>query len=170
MDAVLVIILQILCAVVILGAWITLPLMVIPGATIIWAVTGLYVLLTGFNPVSIAILVFETIMMLVTNGLDNFLMGGSAKAEGASWWSIAAAFVGAVIGSIILPPLGGIPGALLFIFLAELLQKGDVNVSWRSVKAIVTGFGWASFTRVISGGIMAIWYGVLVFLQYKGWV
>lgn len=170
MDVVLLFILQVLCTAIIIAAWITLPLMVLPGGTIIWGTTLLYIVLTGFNTISITILVFETIMMLVTNGVDNFLMGGSAKAEGASWWSIGAAFVGAILGSILLPPLGGIPGSLLFIFAAEFIQKQDVNASWRSVKGIVTGFGWASIVRVISGGIMVLWYGVLIFLQYKGWV
>lgn len=169
METVLLVTLQILSTAIIIGAWITLPLMIIPGATIIWATTVLYVVLTGFTPVSIVILVFETLLMFITNALDNVLMGGSAKAEGASWWSIGTAFLGAVLGSIVFPPFGGIPGGLLFIFLAELIQKGDIASSWRSVKALMTGFGWASVARTFSGGIMAFWFGVLLFLQYKGW-
>lgn len=169
METILLVILQILSTAIIIGAWITLPLMIIPGATIIWAATVVYVILTGFTPVSIAILIFETIIMLITNGLDNVLMGGSAKAEGASWWSLGAAFLGAMLGSIVFPPFGGIPGGLLFIFLAELFQKGDMASSWRSVKALMTGFGWASVARTFSGGIMVFWYGVLLFLQYRGW-
>jgi uncharacterized protein YqgC (DUF456 family) len=97
-------------------------------------------------------------------------MGGSAKAQGASWWSIGAAFAGAIIGSITLPPLGGIPGALLFLFGAEYLQKKDAADSWRSVKAMVSGFGWSALTRFIGGGIMALWFYILLFLQVKGWV
>jgi uncharacterized protein YqgC (DUF456 family) len=170
MESVLLILLQVICTAVVIGAWVTLPLMVIPGATIIWVVSLFYIIITGFNPVSIAIIIFETLMMLITNGLDNVLMGGSAKAQGASWWSIGAAFVGAIVGSLLLPPLGGIPGALLLLFGAEYLQKKDAKASWTSVKAMVTGFGWAALTRFIGGGIMAFWFYVLLFLQIMDWV
>lgn len=160
---------QVICSAIIIGAWLTLPLMIIPGATIIWGVNILYVAATGFNKASIALLIFQTILMLVTNGLDNFLMGGSAKAQGASWWSLGAAFVGAILGSAFLPPLGGIPGGFLALFIAELIQKGDPNHAWKSVKAMMTGFGWSSVTRLVSGSIMVFWFAVYIFIQLRGW-
>lgn len=169
METALLVILQVICVAVIIGAWITLPLMIIPGGTIIWLTTLVYVIITGFTPVSIAVVVYETIMMVVTNSMDNILMGGSAKTQGASWWSIGAALLGAVIGSILLPPLGGIPGALGCLFLAEFLHKKDAKKGWQSVVAMVTGFGWSSLTRFIAGSFMAFWFYVLLFLQLKGW-
>lgn len=161
---------QVICSAIIIGAWLTLPLMIIPGATIIWGVTVLYVVVTGLNSASIAILVFQTILMLVTNALDNFLMGGSAKAQGASWWSLGAAVVGALVGSAVLPPLGGIPAGFLALFVAELIQKGDLEHAWKSVKAMMTGFGWASLTRLVAGSIMLFWFAAYIFIQLRGWV
>ena len=161
---------QVICAAVIIGAWLTLPLMIIPGATIIWGVNVLYIVVTGFNKASIAILIFQTILMLITNALDNLLMGGSAKAQGASWWSLGAAFIGAIIGSAVFPPLGGIPGAFLFLFIAELIQKQNLDKAWKSVKAMMTGFGWSSVTRLVAGSIMVFWFGMYIFIQLRGWV
>lgn len=161
---------QVLCTAIIIGAWLTLPLMIIPGGTIIWGVTVLYVVVTGFNKASIAILIFQTILMLITNALDNVLMGGSAKAQGASWWSLGAAFVGAIIGAAVFPPLGGIPGGFLALFIAELIQKGDIVHAWKSVKAMMTGFGWSSITRFIAGSIMMFWFAAYIFIQLRDWV
>jgi uncharacterized protein YqgC (DUF456 family) len=161
---------QVLCFAIIVGAWLTLPLMIIPGATIIWGISVLYIVVTGFNKASIAILVFQTVLMLITNTLDNFLMGGSAKAQGASWWSLGAALVGAIIGAAIFPPLGGIPGGFLALFIAELIQKGDPGHAWKSVKAMMTGFGWSSITRFVAGSMMVFWFGAYIFIQLRGWV
>lgn len=170
MDQALLFIFQVVCSAIIIGAWLTLPLMIIPGATIIWGVSVLYILVTGLNNASIAILIFQTILMLLTNGLDNFLMGGSAKAQGASWWSLGAALIGALIGAAIFPPLGGIPGGFLALFVAEFIQKGDLDKAWKAVKAMMTGFGWASVTRLVAGSIMMFWFGFYLFIQLRGWV
>jgi uncharacterized protein len=170
METIPLILLQIIFGAVIMAAWITLPFMIIPGGTIIWAVFLVYVIVTGFNPASIAILVFQTIFMVITNTVDNLLMGGSAKAQGASWWSIGAAVLGALVGSVIFPPLGGIPGGFLFLFLAEYAQKKQLGTAWHSVKAMMKGFGWAAVTRMAAGSVMVFWFVALVTLQHLGWV
>lgn len=170
MDTIPLILFQIICGAVIVAAWITLPFMIIPGGTIIWAVFLVYVIVTGFNKASIPILVFQTIFMIITNAVDNLLMGGSAKAQGANWWSIAAAVVGAFAGSIFFPPLGGIPGGFLFLFLAEFAQKKQLGEAWSSVKGMMKGFGWAAVTRLAAGSIMVFWYVALVTIQQLGWV
>ncbi len=170
MDNILLFIFQVFCSAIVIGAWLTLPLMIIPGATIIWAVSVIYVVVTGFNSASIAILIFQTLLMVITNSLDNFLMGGAAKAQGASWWSLGAAFAGAIIGAAFFPPLGGIPGGLLALFAAELIQKGDLSHAWKSVKGMITGFGWSSITRFVSGSIMVFWFAAYIFIQLRGWV
>lgn len=170
MDQAFLFLFQVLCLGIVIVAWLTLPLMIIPGATIIWGTSILYVAVTGFNKASIAILIFQTILMIITNSLDNFLMGGSAKAQGASWWSLGAALLGAIIGAAIFPPLGGIPGGFLALFIAELVQKGDFGKAWQSVKAMMTGFGWASVTRLAGGAVMMFWFAAYLFIQHQGWV
>lgn len=170
MEQALLIIFQVVLSILVVAAWVSLAFLVIPGCTIIWAISVVYILVTGFNPVSIAILIFETLLMVIGNTVDQLLMGGSAKAQGASWWSIAAAIVGAIAGSALLPPLGGLLGAPILLFLAELAQNRNLEKSWKSLVAMVTGFGWAVVTRMIVGAIMGFWFYALIFFQAKGWV
>jgi uncharacterized protein len=62
--------------------------------------------------------------------MDNIMMGASAKTHGASWWSIAAALLGGVVGSIVLPPLGGLVLSMAGIFLAEYLRLRNLRQAW----------------------------------------
>ena len=49
-----------------------------------------------------------TVLMLVGSVIDNFIMGASARQQGASWIAIAMAMVLGVVGSLLLPPFGGL--------------------------------------------------------------
>ncbi len=130
----------------------------IPALNIVWLVALIYGILTGFNWVKIVLMVLLTILMILGNLADNFLMGAKAKQKGASWWSLGAALVAAILFSILLPPFGGLVAAVLVLFGVEMLRLKDWKQAFESAKGVVVGFGWGVVARLAIGLVMiGIW-------------
>jgi len=130
----------------------------IPALNIVWLVALIYGILTGFNWVKIVLMVLLTILMILGNLADNFLMGAKAKQKGASWWSLSAALVAAILFSILLPPFGGLVAAVLVLFGVEMLRLKDWKQAFESAKGVVVGFGWGVVARLAIGLVMiGIW-------------
>jgi hypothetical protein len=115
-----------------------------------------YGIFTGFYTTGWIIFAIMTILMVVGSLIDNFLMGASARQKGASWWSLGAAWVGAIIGTIVLPPIGGLIFALLALFLVEYFRLKDSKQAFDSSTSLATGCGWAVGVRLVIGFIMLI--------------
>ena len=81
-------------------------------------------------------------------------MGAKAKQKGASWWSLAAALVAAILFSILLPPFGGLIAAVIALFGVEMLRLKDWKLALESAKGAVIGFGWAVVARLAIGLVM----------------
>ena len=134
---------------------------ILPGLTIIWLAALVYGVVTGFNWVSGVLFGVMTVFMLVGNVLDNFIMGASARQQGASWIAIAIALVLAVAGSLIFPPFGGLIAALLGLFVYEFYRLRDWRKALDSVKGMASGCGWSAVARAALGllmiGLWVIW-------------
>ena len=152
----------------------SLMTVVIPGLVIIWSGALVYVvvegLFFGFNWLNITLLVFITALMLVGNTLDNLLMGGQARTTGASWWSIGFAMVGALVGSIVWPPLGGLAAALGVLFVGEFIRARNMKQAWLATRGMAAGCGWAVAARMLVGLMMIGWWGLIIAVGYLGWV
>ncbi len=134
---------------------------IFPGLVVIWLAGGVYGIVSGFGPLGWAMFGVMTLLMLIGNVADNLLMGAKAKEGGASWISIAAAFLAGIAGSVLLPPIGGLLAAPVALFLAEFLRHRNVDASWRATSGMMMGCGWAFAARFALGVIMigawAIW-------------
>lgn len=139
-----------------------LLLPVLPGLALMWASALVYGLVTGFD--TAAWVIFAIISVLaVTGGLvDNVFMAGSSRRSGASWLSIGVALAGALLGSLLLPPFGGLLFALAGIFLVEYLRLKDWQQALQSTRGLATGCGLAAVTRFI--------FGVLIMIAWLVWV
>jgi uncharacterized protein YqgC (DUF456 family) len=126
----------------------------IPALNIIWLVSLIYGILTGFNWVKIVLMVLLTVLMILGNLADNFLMGAKAKQKGASWWSLGAALVAAILFSILLPPFGGLIAAVIALFGVEMLRLKDWKLALESAKGAMIGFGWGVVARLAIGLVM----------------
>lgn len=156
---------RIIVLVVMLVSWFGLAIPGVPGLTIIWLAGLGYGIANGFTLGSGLLFAGITVLMLVGNVADNLLMGAGAKKKGASWWSLAAALLGGVVGTLLLPPLGGIPIALVVLFGAEWFRLKDWRAALDSTKGMAVGFGWSFVVRFVIGAVMiglwAIWAFVL---------
>ena len=144
-----------------------LVLPVLPGLIIMWLAALAYGITSGFSTSggfsTLGIVVFVVISILAIGGslVDNLLMGVGAKQGGASWWTILAALLAGVLGTLFLPPLGGFILAPLAILLLEYVRLRNWNEAWRSLRGLATGWGAAYFVRILLGlmiiGLWALW-------------
>jgi uncharacterized protein len=140
---------------------------VLPGLMIMWLATLGYGIAGGFRTSggfsTLGIVIFVVISILAIGGslVDNLLMGVGAKRGGASWWTILVALLAGLLGTLLLPPLGGFILAPLAILLLEYVRLRDWNEAWRSLRGLATGWGAAYFLRILLGlmviGLWAIW-------------
>ncbi len=139
----------------------TLP--ILPGLVIMWIALGVYGLVLGFGPVGVWIFALETVLMLIGVFIDNIIIGAKAKADGATWTSLGAAGLAALIGTVVIPVpiLGGLAAAFAVLFLAEYLRWRDVNQAWQTTRGLLIGWGWAFAARFAIGlvmiGLWLIW-------------
>ncbi|MEN4011557.1 MAG: DUF456 domain-containing protein [Chloroflexota bacterium] len=146
---------------VLLFGQLTLLTPILPGLWIQWAAALVYGLVGGFDLAGGILFGIITVLVIAGGFMDNIMMGASAKTSGASWHSIAAALVGGLIGSVILPPLGGLVLAMAGIFLVEYLRIRDPRKAWDSTRSLAIGCGWGVVLRFIFGlfviGVWLLW-------------
>jgi uncharacterized protein len=134
---------------------------VLPGLIIMWLAALGYGIATGFNTLGIVVFVAITILTIGGSLVDNLLMGVGAKQGGASWWTILAALLAGLLGTLFMPPLGGFVLAPLAVLLLEYQRLRDWNEAWRSLRGLATGWGAAYFVRILMGlvviGLWAVW-------------
>ncbi|MDX9851693.1 MAG: DUF456 domain-containing protein [Anaerolineaceae bacterium] len=147
---------HILAGLTMLIGWLSLLIVIVPGLVIMWVGALGYGIATGFDTTGWIIFAIMTVLMVVGSLIDNFLMGASARQKGASWWSLGAAWVGAVIGTFLLPPVGGLILALVALFLVEYFRMKDAKQALESSTSLATGCGWAVGVRFAIGFIMLV--------------
>ena len=134
---------------------------ILPGLVIIWVSALGYGIAAGFGVLGWVMFALITILMLAGSILDNLLMGAQAHKEGAPWWVVLIALVSAIIGSFVIPIVGGILAALLVLFLIQWIRLKDARKALTSMKGMMVGWGWAAVFRVIIGlvmiGLWLIW-------------
>jgi uncharacterized protein len=154
----------IILAVMLFGlAGLIIPLL--PGLLIIWVAALVYGLAQGFTWGSGVIFAILTVLMLFGSVIDNFIMGASARQQGASWIAIAIATVLGIAGSLIFPPFGGLAAALMGLFAYEFLRLKDWRKALESTKGMAIGCGWSTLVRAGIGALMiglwVVWVALL---------
>jgi uncharacterized protein YqgC (DUF456 family) len=152
-------------AAILLAAQLSMIIPILPALWIEWAAILVYGLVTGFDTAGWIIFIIITILTVIGGLMDNIMMGANAKVSGASWLSVGASVVGAIAGSLLWPPFGGLILAMAAIFLVEFLRIKDWRKALDSTKNVAVGCGWGVVLRFIFGLlIIAAWLlWVLVF-------
>jgi len=109
---------------------------VVPGSILIFLAALGYALLDGFHTVGWITLLAMGLLAAAATTADIWATSMGARAGGASGWSILAGMVGGLVGLLFFSLPGSIVGALLGMFLVEVLRVKD----WR--KALKSGGGW----------------------------
>jgi uncharacterized protein YqgC (DUF456 family) len=151
--------------------WITLIIMLVglfglivpifPGITVIWLAALGYGVIAGFSTLGWVLFAVITVLLIVGVTIDNVLMGAKARKEGAAWSSLALGWLAGILGTILLPPLGGIIAAPLVVLLLEYLRQHDFNKALASLRGLAIGWGASFVVRFFIGlamiGIWLVW-------------
>ncbi len=141
-------------------------LYIIPGLTIIWIAVLIFGIVKGFTLPTGIIFGVITLLMIGGNIVDNLMMGAEAKKSGASWLSIGVALVAGVVGTLLLPPFGGIVAAAAGILIVEWIRNKDLLAGLRSTGGILKGCGLAVIIRFGIGVFMiALWVLWIVMIR-----
>lgn len=146
---------------VMLSGLLMLLLPILPGLWVMWIAALVYLLVTGIDLSGGILFGLITTLTVVGGLMDNIMMGANARGAGASWLSIGLALVGAIIGSILLPPFGGLLFGVAAIFLVEYLRIKDWRKALESTKGLALGCGW--------GVVARFGFGLLVFIVWLVW-
>lgn len=97
--------------------------------------------------------------MIVGSVIDNLIIAAKSRQGGASWLSIALAFLAGVIASLLFTPLLGLLAAPATLFLVEYLRLNrDADQAWQRFKAMIGGWGLAQGIRFLIGlAMIALW-------------
>jgi uncharacterized protein len=166
-DSNLLIAVQVFVALLLLVGAVTLVIPVLPGLVIIWAACLLYGLVTGFSLPGVILFALITLIMLAGSVIDYLVVGASVRQTGTSWLAIGLALVAGILGTIFLPPLGGLVAALLLLFLVELVRLKDWRKALESARGMISGLGWSTLTRIGFGLIMIFMWLLWAFV-FKG--
>lgn len=134
---------------------------IFPGNVVMWLAALVYGLVFGFGRLGGIIFAIITLLMLIAVTADNVLMGAKAREKGAAWGSIILALIAGIIGTLLLPPIGGLIAAPLVLYAMELQRLDDPEEAKTVVKALLTGWGLAFLVRfglgVVMFGLWGIW-------------
>jgi uncharacterized protein YqgC (DUF456 family) len=136
-----------------------------PGPFIMWLAGLGYGLLNGFNTAGIVLFSMMTLLMIFAGLADNLFMGAGARQGGASWGAIILALIAGVIGTILLPPFGGIIAAPLAVLMLEYLRVRDWNKAWLALRGMTAGWGLSFLARFSIGVVIMILWWLWVWLR-----
>jgi len=131
---------------------------IFPGITVIWLAALGYGVVTGFNTLGWVLFAVITVLFMFGVTIDNVLMGAKARKEGAAWSSLALGWLAGILGTIFLPPLGGIIAAPLVVLLLEYLRLHDIKKALASLRGLAIGWGASFVVRFMIGmAMIGIW-------------
>jgi uncharacterized protein YqgC (DUF456 family) len=166
-DPNLLIAVQVIVGLMLLVGAVTLVVPVLPGLVIIWGATLLYGLATGFTLPGAILFALITLIMLAGSIIDYLVEVASVRQTGTSWLAIGLAILAGIIGTLFLPPLGGLVAALLVLFLVELIRLKDWRKALQSARGMILGLGWSTLTRIGFGLVMIFLWLLWAFI-FKG--
>lgn len=132
---------------------------VVPSTPIIAVGAVIYGFMTAFERLSVSGVVWVVILALFAQVLDYVAGIIGAQRYGASRAGVWGGVIGSIVGMIVLPPFGFLPGALLGAVGAELLNRRSaeeaVRAGWGTLLGTVGGVV-IKFLIVIAMGIIVI--------------
>ena len=128
---------------------------VLPGIPLAWLGLYIYALATGFEEISVTVIVVFFILMALSLVLDFLAPLLGAKKYRASALGVIGAFVGTIVGLFVLGFWGIILGPLAGAFLGELIASGKPKQAFGSAVGAFLGLVAGSLVKLTLILIMA---------------
>ena len=128
---------------------------VLPGIPLAWLGLFIYALATGFEEISVTVIVVFFVLMVLSLVLDFLAPLLGAKKYRASALGIIGAFIGTIVGIFVLGFWGIILGPLAGAFLGELIASGKPKQAFGSAVGAFLGLVAGSLVKLTLILIMA---------------
>jgi len=137
-----------------------------PAVTVTWLAILGYGLIHGFDWTSGVVFAIITILLVVGNLIDNFMMGAGARKKETSWIAIGVSFITMIVVSIFASPFIGLLAALAALFIVEVIRIRDPKKAFDSMGGMSVGCITAMvirfFITLIMSWLWLIWALFLV--------
>lgn len=130
---------------------------VVPGVPFMFVLAICFALLDRLQHISGAELAILGVIAVISFIIDHASGALGAKFGGASRQAILTGLIGTVIGTLLMPPFGGIVGLYVGVFMVEVMHTGDRAQAHKAAKASLIG----NLTGVALNAILATAFLVL---------
>lgn len=135
---------------------------VVPSTPLIAVGAVIYGFMTGFERLGVWGVVWVVVLALLAQVLDYVAGAVGAQRYGASRVGIWGGVIGSIVGVVVLPPFGFLPGALLGAVVAELFNRRSAEEAVRA--------GWGTLLGTLGGVlvkfVIAIAMGIIVIPRF----
>ena len=130
----------------------------VPGLGLVWLAALVFGIGAGFGPIGLAAFAAITLFALAGTTAGIVLPHRAAGAGGAGPVAMGLGAALAVVGFFVVPVVGLALGAVVGIYVGELLRTRDATAAWRATLATLKGFGVASLVQVAAGlAMVCVW-------------
>lgn len=134
----------------------------VPGSWLVWAAV-LWWALKDTQPLAWAVLVGATVALFVSQVIRWTLPPRRLRESGATPRMAVCAGVGAVLGFVLVPVVGAIPGFMAGIWVGERLRLGRSEAAWASVRTAMRSGGYSVLTELFTCLLIAgAWLGAVI--------
>lgn len=134
----------------------------VPGSWLVWAGV-LWWAMTDPRPVAWAVLVGATCVLLLAQVVRWTLPPRRLRGSGATPRMGVYAGVGALLGFVVVPVLGAIPGFLGGVYLCERLRLGGHGQAHTALRTVMRAGGWGVLTELFACLLIAgAWVGAVL--------
>jgi len=152
--------LEIIILIVMLVGLFGLIVPIFPGLVVIWLAALVFGLVGGFTLLGGVIFGVITLMMVVGMVIDNIVIGMMVRKEGAAWSSVLLGMIAGLVGTIIIPPVGGLVAAPLVVVLLEFRRLRDWRKAWQVVRGLALGWSLSFVLQFGIGTVMVFAWGL----------
>jgi uncharacterized protein YqgC (DUF456 family) len=131
---------------------------IFPGIVVIWLAALGYGVASSFGTLGIVFFTLITLLMIAGVTVDNLLMGVEARQRGAPWLTLLIGAAAGILGTLLIPPIGGLITAPLVILLLEYHRRGDWQSAIQTLRALVLGWSKAFIARFAIGVLMVVFW------------
>lgn len=156
--------LRVIILVGLLVSWGATIIPIFPAPTVMWALTLIYGVATGFDGGGVIYFAIISVLTLASWFTDEVFSIAGARKGGARWLSVTIAGIVGLISSLLLTPIAGILLTVATLFLAENYYQGDADKAWQATKSMLIGWGWATIARLGIGLVILILWGLWAWL------
>lgn len=157
--------LTLIAGILMIGALLVSVLPFLPGPLILWLISLVYAILTGFQYVTVLSMVVITLLMLIGTTKDIWMPILGMKTYGVSCGTAFGMMIGGLIGTfaIPVPVIGTLIGAIAGAVLLELLNAGEMRRALQAGGFALRSFIWGMLTEIgFNLLIVAVFFGSLL--------